>query len=171
MPESVTIRPTGEADLEGLHRTLDAVARERRWLAMTAAPPLEMVRSFRHSFWESGSVDLVAVSPEGEIVGWVDIQRISWEGMRHVGVLGMGLLAAYRGRGLGRRLLQAALEAAGQAGMSRVELEVFISNSPAVSLYRATGFEEEGRKRGARVLEGQVDDLLVMACQVEVGQD
>ena len=32
--------------------------------------------------------------------------------MRHCGVLGMGLLPAWRGRGLGERLMRQALEAA-----------------------------------------------------------
>jgi ribosomal protein S18 acetylase RimI-like enzyme len=111
----------------------------------------------------------VAVTSGSEIVGWADVRRPPWEGMHHVGVLGMGLLPTHRARGVGRQLLRAVLEAAVQAGMSRVELEVFASNGPAVALYRAMGFEGEGRKRGARVLDGRVDDLLVMACRGKGG--
>jgi ribosomal protein S18 acetylase RimI-like enzyme len=101
------------------------------------------------------------------VVGWVDIERVAWEGMRHVGRLGMGLLPEFRGRGLGRMLLQAALTAAAHAGLRRVELEVYASNGPAIALYRAMGFDDEGRKVGARELDGRPDDLLVMAMHLQ----
>jgi ribosomal protein S18 acetylase RimI-like enzyme len=102
-----------------------------------------------------------------EVVGWVDVERVPWEGMRHVGRLGMGLLPAYRGRGLGGALLQAALRASAHAGVTRVELEVDASNERAVALYRAAGFREEGRKVDARELDGRTDDILIMAKRLE----
>jgi len=162
-PGAVTIRPATDDDAESFHRCLDGVARERRWLAMTAAPPLEATRGFRRMLRDSGGIDLVAVTGDGEVVGWIDVHRPPWEGMRHAGALGMGLAAGWRGRGLGRALLERALDEAARAGVTRVELEVFASNEPAVALYRASGFALEGRKRGARMLDGQSDDVLVMA--------
>ena len=159
----VTIRPALDADAEAFHRCLDLVARERRWLAMTTAPPLEASAAYRRMLRAAGGVDLVAIAAAGEVVGWADVERVPWEGMRHVGRLGMGLLPAYRGRGLGRRLLTSALEAAARAGLVRIELEVYASNKPAIALYRAAGFREEGRKVGARELDGRTDDLLIMA--------
>jgi ribosomal protein S18 acetylase RimI-like enzyme len=54
---------------------------------------------------------------------------------RHVGVLGMGLLPAYRGQGIGRRLLHRTLGAARTGGLSRVELTVREDNVGAIALY------------------------------------
>jgi ribosomal protein S18 acetylase RimI-like enzyme len=161
--EPVTVRPATDADVESFHSCVDAVARERRWLAMIVAPPLAATRQFRRMLRDGGGVDLVAVTDAGTVVGWTDVQRIPWEGMRHVGALGMGVLAPYRGRGLGRALLREALDAAARAGITRVELDVYASNARAMSLYQAEGFVEEGRKRGARILDGRTEDLVVMA--------
>jgi hypothetical protein len=44
--DTVRIVPTEETYVEALHRTLDAVARERRYLAFVEGPPLEGVRAF-----------------------------------------------------------------------------------------------------------------------------
>jgi RimJ/RimL family protein N-acetyltransferase len=57
----------------------------------------------------------------------------------------------------------AALRAAEEAGLTRIELEVFASNHAAIRLYERHGFVIEGVKRGARVLDGIVDDLVCMA--------
>ena len=75
----------------------------------------------------------------------------------------MGLLPAYRGRGLGRRLAAQTIGAGRQVGIERVELDVFASNEPAISLYRRLGFITEGIKRRARKLDGQYDDNVFMA--------
>jgi ribosomal protein S18 acetylase RimI-like enzyme len=154
------IRTATDADAASLQRCLDSVARERRWIAMTAAPPADVVAEFRRQLRAGGGIDLIAVDAQGEVMGWIDIQRLPWEGMRHVGSLGMGVRGGWRRRGVGRALLTAASE----RGITRVELEVFASNAGAVRLYETAGFAHEGRKRGARHLDGTRDDVLVMAC-------
>jgi ribosomal protein S18 acetylase RimI-like enzyme len=57
-----------------------------------------------------------------------------------VGRLGMGLLADYRARGIGRALLEATLDDAFARGFERVALEVFAGNERAVRLYEKVGF-------------------------------
>jgi len=75
----------------------------------------------------------------------------------------MGVLPEYRGHGLGERLLRATMKDALDKGVERLELEVFASNWPAIGLYRKLGFEEEGRKRSARKIDGKSEDILLMA--------
>lgn len=48
----------------------------------------------------------------------------------------MGLLPGYRGRGLDRRLIEAAIEAAREAGMIRIELGVHADNARAIRFTR-----------------------------------
>jgi ribosomal protein S18 acetylase RimI-like enzyme len=158
----VAVRAIRPSDAPGFHRCLDAVARERRFLAMVEAPPLAQVRDFVASGRERGVVQFVAMAGD-EVVGWCDISPIPFEGFRHCGALGMGLLPDHRRRGIGRRLLAATLREAERRGIRRVELEVFASNAPAIALYRAFGFECEGKKRRARELDGAVEDLVCMA--------
>ena len=48
-------------------------------------------------------------------------------------------------------------------GLERVELEVFASNRVARQLYEQYGFSVEGTLRRARKLDGEYDDVIIMA--------
>lgn len=154
------IRATTEDDVEGLSALVTAVARERTFLGTTEGFPVEQTRGYLAHVRQSDGVALVAVDG-GRVVGWLDIARGPFEGLTHYGRLGMGLAPDWRGRGLGRRLLTQALDAAFAKGFERIELEVFASNTQAVGLYRSVGFIEEGRRRCARKLDGSCDDILM----------
>lgn len=162
LADRVELRPAAPGDLESFWRCLDAVARERRYLALVEAPPLDEARAFVEDARRRGMLQVVAVA-QGEVVGWCDVIRKPYAGFEHSGTLGMGLLPAYRGQGLGARLLAAALQGARGLGLTRVELEVFASNERAIALYAHRGFAREGVKRGARVLDGRTEDIVCMA--------
>lgn len=148
-------------DAEALSRIVDAVARERRYLATVCGFSADDTRDFIRKLTENGGIQMLALD-EGAIVGWCDVTPMLFEGMRHVGRLGMGLLPTYRGQGLGIRLLGATLDRAFAKGLRRIELDVFASNSAALRLYERAGFATEGRKRRARILDGVEDDILIM---------
>lgn len=157
---SVTIRPITLDDAGGFHAALDSVARERRFLRLTEAPPLARSLHFIASNLARGNPQLVAVD-EDEIVGWCDICRSNEQDSEHCGGLGMGLLASHRGKGIGTNLVTAALDAA-RGKFERVELEVYASNIPAIALYQKTGFAHEGRRRRALLRDGVHDDIVMM---------
>jgi RimJ/RimL family protein N-acetyltransferase len=161
--DEVRIVPTGEQYAESFNAVVDAVARERRYIGFVEGPPLESTREFIRSILGGAGVQLLAVNRNDVVVGWCDIVRNPHEGFHHVGRLGMGLLLDYRGRGLGRQLVAQAVRVARQAGIERVELEVFASNERAIALYRGLGFVTEGIKRRARKLDGRYEDHVFMA--------
>lgn len=156
------IAPLGPDDLEGFWRCLDAVARERRFLAFTRAPSLEATRAFVEANRTDGAPAFVA-RVGGKVAGWCDLTRPDWEGWRHAGRLGMGVHPVYRGEGIGRALLEATVAEAGARGFERIELEVYASNGPARRLYERAGFEVEGIRRRCRKLGGRYDDSVLMA--------
>jgi ribosomal protein S18 acetylase RimI-like enzyme len=78
----------------------------------------------------------------------------------------MGVVAAFRGRGIGRSLINATLLAARAKGVERVDLEVREENIPAVALYRSVGFVAEGVARKAYRLDGRYFNLVRMALQL-----
>ncbi|MEA2939724.1 MAG: hypothetical protein QOD09_253 [Bradyrhizobium sp.] len=43
---AIEIVPTAQGHIDGFHRALDIVARERRYLAFLEAPPIEATRTF-----------------------------------------------------------------------------------------------------------------------------
>ncbi len=159
---NVIIRRIQSGDIEGFHHCLDAVARERRYLAFLEAPPLDQVRSFVESNLADNVAQAVAVVG-GAIVGWCDICPLPHVGMQHVGNLGMGLLPEHRRRGIGTALVHETIEQARRFGLTRVQLEVFASNVGAIRLYETTGFEREGFKRRGRIVDDIADDLVCMA--------
>ena len=158
----IAVVPADDAHIEGFQRCLDVVARERRYILAVEGPALEQVRRFVLALREAGGVQFMALDRDGGVVGWCDIMRYDTEGFRHCGRLGMGLLPGARGRGVGRRLAEAAIEAAFSRGMERIELEVFGSNEAGIALYERLGFVREGVKRGARKLDGRTDDSVLM---------
>ncbi|WP_375786713.1 GNAT family N-acetyltransferase [Bradyrhizobium sp. Pha-3] len=158
---TVEIVPIREEHAGGFHRTLDIVARERRHLSFLEAPPIDATRAFIRDNIENGFPQLVALADD-EVVGWCDVRPKARPIHAHVGVLGMGLLPAFRGQGLGLRLIERALAASKRFGFHRVELTVRAENANAVALYRKVGFELEGRLRDDVCVDGVYGDLLVM---------
>ena len=158
---TITLRPSGADDAEAVAACVDAVARERRYLGNVFGFTPGETRAFLASLAERNGVQIIALAGD-VVVGWCDVSPVPFEGMRHVARLGMGLLPAYRGQGLGRRLLREVLRRAFASGLLRIELEVFASNLAAIRLYEEEGFAAEGRKRRARILDGARDDILVM---------
>ncbi|ANN69458.1 hypothetical protein BAU08_06670 [Bordetella bronchialis] len=150
------------AHIPGYRRALDTVARERRHLSFLEAPPSEQTRAFVMHNIAMRHPHFIAVARD-EVIGWCDIVPLSQPGFTHTGVLGMGVHASWRGRGVGKALLSAALDAAAAQELSRIELEVYAGNAPARALYRSCGFVEEGLKRKARYLDGLHEDVVIMA--------
>lgn len=156
----VVVVPIAPAHAASFHAALDEVAREQRYLAQTAAPPLAKIEGFVRDGVAADAVQFVALDGE-RVVGWADVFPDWPASTAHRGHLGMGVLAAWRGRGIGRRLIGAALDAA-QARFEQVDLDVYAGNAAAHRLYRAAGFVEQGRKRGGRKLDGAYDDIILM---------
>ena len=156
------VRAITEADIPGFWETLGAVARESSFLRSAEAPPFAAVQDFVLGNIEAGNPQFVALA-DGQVVGWCDIVRSTATHERHCGELGMGVRSDWRGRGLGRSLLEATLAEADARGVLRVELSVHSDNPRAIALYIRNGFIEEGRKLRARIKGNAVLDVLLMA--------
>jgi ribosomal protein S18 acetylase RimI-like enzyme len=159
---TIEIVPITQDHIESFHRTLDSVARERRYLGFLEAPPIESTRAYVLNMIEHGCPQLVALSA-GEVIGWCDVKPQPRPIYAHGGVLGMGLLPQFRRQGLGRRLMERSLAAARTFGLHRVELTVRENNENAIALYKKVGFEIEGVQRNAILVDGTYENLILMA--------
>jgi RimJ/RimL family protein N-acetyltransferase len=161
--DTVEIVPIGQSHIDGFHRALDIVARERRYLAFLEAPPIEATRAFVLDNIKRGHPQFVALSA-GEVVGWCDVTpAASRPTHAHRGVLGIALLQPFRGKGIGTKLIRPALAAARAFGLHRVELTVREGNTGAIELYRKVGFEIEGVQRDAVLVDGEYENIVCMA--------
>jgi ribosomal protein S18 acetylase RimI-like enzyme len=159
---SIRIAPIERRHIDSFHDALDSVARERRFLAMFRAPPLENIRGFITRNIDNDHAQFVALDGE-VVVGWCDVLPAWADALRHRGTLGMGVRAAYRGCGIGSQLLAATIAKAQANGIDRIELEVRTDNLPAIALYRRFGFEQDGVLRHAMQVDGTYFDCLRMS--------
>ncbi len=130
-------------DATAFHAALDSVARERRWLARNEAPPLEKTVTFMESLIAAGNVQLLA-HHGGAVVGWCDVHPRNEDPA--VGIVGIGLIKDWRGKGLGEKLLRGALDAA-KDRFQRIQLDVRVDNAAAIALYKKLGFNVESQYR------------------------
>jgi ribosomal protein S18 acetylase RimI-like enzyme len=159
---STRIVPIEQKHADGFHACVDAVAREKRFLIFQEAPPVESTRAFVRENLESGQVHFVVLDGE-RVVGWCDIRKTKLPSVAHVGTVGIGLLPEFRGKGIGKALLAAAIRAAFASGVERIELMVYASNLEALALYRTLGFVEEGRMARRARIDGAYLDMICMA--------
>lgn len=109
----------------------------------------------------------VAETTDG-IVGRLSIARDPHPASRHVADLGLMVAASHRRRGIGRALLEQAVQWARQSGVRKIELHVFPHNEPAIRLYERFGFVQEGFRRAHYRREDGFVDAILMAFWVEL---
>ncbi len=149
-------------DVASFHACLDAVARERKYLALVEALPMDQVREFVAGNIENGVPQVVA-DEDGRVVGWCDIRPGRFHSVQHCGELGMGVLASHRGAGIGAALLERCIALAKAAGLTRIELEARSENERAIRLYQKFGFQTEGVKRRGMLVDGVYFEKTIMA--------
>ena len=103
---------------------------------------------------------------DGAIVGRLSIARDPHQASRHVADLGLMVADGHRRRGIGRALLEQAVDWARAAGVLKLELHVFPWNEPAIHLYERFGFEREGLRKGHYRRAGEYVDAILMALRV-----
>jgi len=103
--------------------------------------------------------------PEG-IVGRLSMARDTHPASEHVADLGLMVASGYRRMGIGRALLDAAVDWARGAGIRKLELHVFPHNAPAIALYESYGFVREGYRKAHYRRGDEYVDAILMAYEV-----
>ncbi|PWY55061.1 GNAT family N-acetyltransferase [Legionella qingyii] len=161
-----TIMPIQEKHIEAFWSAVDSVARERKFLAFLEGPPIELTKAFVLGHIKDNWPQVVAMC-DGKLVGWCDISPLDRPVFAHVGSLGIGVIAPYRGQGIGEELLSTALHMAKQKGLTRIELTVREHNQAAISLYEKYGFVKEGVHKNAVRIDGTYEHHIFMALLFE----
>lgn len=158
----LVIRQATVYDAPGMINLVSQVAAEGVYLAAERAPWSEEQLQRIIGDMQGYSIILVA-EVEGKIVGDSWLRRGGLRKTSHTATLGMSLLPGFRGMGIGRDLLQTAIDWAKGQGIEKVCLSVFSSNDRAIGLYRSWGFAEEGRLKGQYRLPeiGEVDEVMM----------
>lgn len=86
----------------------------------------------------------VAVDGTGQVLGYVGCYCVADEGQ----IANVAVAPAARRQGVARALLAALERLAAERGLSRLTLEVRVSNTPAIALYEGAGFVRDGVRPG-----------------------
>ncbi len=149
LAEAVAAEPEGWLISDGAWRT---PGEERRFL-----------RALRRY---ADAAVFVAELPEG-LVGRLSLGRDPHPASRHVADLGLMVAATHRRRGIGKALLDAAVDWARVAAVRKLELHVFPHNEAAIALYEQFGFRQEGLRRGHYRRGPEYLDAILMAYTVQ----
>lgn len=138
------IRRMRESDLE------DAARLEKRYFSVP------WTREQLGESLQSGQYLFLVAEEDGQVAGYAGLLRVMDEG----DITNVVVDEAYRGKGLGTRLMAALLEEGRGCGMKEFTLEVRVSNQRAIRLYESLGFVQEGVRK--RFYERPVEDALIM---------
>ena len=156
------IVPITEEHVKDFWSAVDSVAREHNDLAFLEGPPINTTNDFVLQNINGNWPHLVAIH-NGKIIGWCDISALDRPVFAHIGSLGIGVLAPYRGQGVGKALMTAALQKAKLKGLTRIELTVRENNIRAIALYEKLGFEKEGVHKNGVCIDGKYENHIFMA--------
>ena len=148
-PGAFRIRKMTAADLDAV-MAIERVAHPHHW----------SVELMRRELGHDWSTIFLCEEPDGRggmrLLGFV----IFWLVHDELHVLNLATAPEHRRRGVGRTVLEAALERGRQHRCSLATLEVRRSNEPAIALYKAYGFRAVGIRPNYYVDEGE--DAVVM---------
>jgi putative acetyltransferase len=158
---NVDIRAAEPADYEAISRIYGMP----RAVWGTLQLPYQPAERWRKRMSEppEGMHSLVACV-DGEVVGQLGLHTFpnSYR-RRHAGQIGMAVRDEWHGKGIGTALVQAAIELADRwLNLTRLELEVYVDNEPAMKLYAKFGFEIEGTAKKFAYRDGAYVDVHFM---------
>lgn len=161
-PSKYVIRRTETSDSQALYQMFSGP----RVVWGTLQVPYPSLEAWQKRLAEStdGTYQLAACAGS-ELVGHLGLHTFpTYPRRRHAAQIGMAVRDDWQGKGVGSALMQAAVELADKwLNISRLELEVFTDNEPAVRLYQKFGFVTEGTLMQFAYRDGQYVDAYTMA--------
>jgi RimJ/RimL family protein N-acetyltransferase len=114
---------------------------------------------------------LAARDADGALVGCtaIVVDALSWS--RHVGELRVLVAPAWRGKGLGRLLIQECFAQALELGLDKLVAQMTVDQEAAIAVFEELGFRAEALLRDhVKDREGQLHDLALLSHDVRAVQ-
>ena len=115
--------------------------------------------SFRREVEENRVARYLVAEEQGEIIGYAG----AWIVLDECHITNIAVAEQARGRGVGRRLLDALLRYMSNLGAAWADLEVRVSNLRAQGLYTGAGFVSVGKRK--KYYEDNGEDAFLMVCE------
>ena len=161
MRSAITVRHSEPEDYAAVYRVCSGPRATADTLGLPFSPKVPWRERLAQQ--REGEYSLVACVGS-EVVGYLSVSLYPEPRRRHSGRFGMAVRDDWQGKGVGTKLLEAALELADNwLGLTRLDLRVFVDNGSAIALYRKFGFEVEGTHKWFALRGGEYVDAHVMA--------
>jgi len=136
------------ADAEQVARLLVAF---RDWNEGSSPSELQMLASVERLLADPSTEFLLAAPGDGDAAGVCQLRfrHSVWTSSDDCWLEDLFVDEQARGSGLGRALVLAAFERAGERGAARIELDTNESNTAAITLYESLGFSAQSKTHGA----------------------
>jgi N6-L-threonylcarbamoyladenine synthase len=127
--------------------------------------------TFPSDAWTQESMAAELASPNGYYIGLFDPELVGYAGLATVpgsfssDVQTIAVSASHRGKGLGRKLLEALVAHSKRLGSEQILLEVRVDNEPAIKLYQSLGFERIDVRK--RYYQPDDVDALIMRLKIQ----
>nr|MDO8114666.1 N-acetyltransferase [Candidatus Sigynarchaeota archaeon] len=164
----IEIRDAQISDVDDIWDVFNMVVDEGVYLPVSAQVKNKAdKRSWFYELITAGDFCLVAILKDSagseKFLGQVTIETSSeWDGIDHVGILGILVHPEYRNIGVGQSLIEEACTEALARGKKKITLSVFHTNPRAIALYSKMGFEIAGRRKCQfKVNDVYVDEILM----------
>lgn len=145
--KSLVIRNASEEDAEALVELMKKLDSETTFLLREPDEftlTVEQEKNFIEAKLQSEVELFLLAEVDGKMIGTCAINGSTRKRLRHTANLGIALTEKYCGKGIGRKLMETAIDWAKENGMTRITLQVDTSNYRAINLYTKLGFQVEG---------------------------
>lgn len=103
------------------------------------------------------------IEREEQILGWLSFQsfhnRPAYEATAEISIY---IHPICQGQGIGKKLLQAAIDRSPELGLNRLMALIFAHNFPSIHLFQKFGFQQWGYLPGIANLDGDERDVVIL---------
>lgn len=154
------IRVAEPFDASGIVRLLDRVAQETPVVGVV--PGSRPVGAVVQAMVQGTSRFWIGVD-DGRIVAWIEVVRGMVPVSEHLATFGLVVDPTARRKGWGRRLVTTVHQWAAAERLEKLTISCWAANQPALALYTALGYREEGRRTGQFIWQDQQIDEILLA--------
>lgn len=158
----MTIRDAVESDLPAIVEIYNASVPGRMATADLEPVTLDSRRAWLRQF-TPGRYPLWVLEEQGQVAGWLSFRmfygRLAYAATAEVSVY---VAPACQGRGVGRRLLSAAIGRGPELGLKTLLYVCFAHNAPSLALAEGLGFARWGHLPRVAELDGVERDVLLL---------
>ncbi|MHB8881942.1 MAG: GNAT family N-acetyltransferase [Thermodesulfovibrionales bacterium] len=163
--EKITLRLAGCQDAEEIISVIKTNAPERSYVLMEhyGTKPEAIINYICGMDFEKNLL-IVAVTDTAVVGALSGIQMDSGKSPQtaHILKIGLHLVSAYRGLGIGSQMLDFTIKWAQERAFTKLEANIFTTNKKSLHLFERVGFVEEGLRRNRIRIGNQfIDEVLL----------